>query len=133
MCRVLYSFLHQLVEAPVPTWRLGMLVVQRSFEVLPPPQLMTTATAMCNIALSAVPSHSLSHRRGRHLQSVRQPYVACYPICFSISDMHLGMHPVILAPYLHGRVPQLLLYGRRDVYVMLLLGQQRCVQIKLLL
>ena len=34
------------------------------------------------------------------------------------------MRPVVLAPYLHGGVPRLLLYGHRDIYVMLLLGQQ---------
>ena len=73
-------------------------------------------------------SHPLSH-----LQSVRPPYVACYPICFSISDVHLGMRPVVLAPYLHGGVLWLLLYGHRDIYVMLLLGLQRHVQVWLLL
>ena len=105
MHRTLYSFLYQLVEAPVPTWRLGMLVVWQSFEVLPPPQLMTITTGACEGALSAFPSCSLSHRWGHHPQSVRPLYIACYPICFSISDVHLGMHPVILVPYLHGRVP----------------------------
>ena len=47
-----------------------MLVVWQSFEVLLPPQLMTTTTAAPDGALSAFPSHSLSHRRGRHLQSI---------------------------------------------------------------
>ena len=133
MRRALYSFLHQLVEAPVPTWRLGMLVVQWSFEVLPPSQLMTTTTAAHDGALSAFPSHSLSHRQGHHPQSVRPPYVACYPIRFSISDAHLSKRPDVLAPYLHGGVPRLLLYGHRDIYVVLLLGQQRHVQVWLLL
>ena len=133
MHRALYSFLHQVVEAPEPTWRLGMLVVQQSFEVLLPPQLMTITTAVPDGALSSFPSCSLSHRRGHHLQSVQPPYVACYPICFSISNAHHSMCPVILAPYLHGGVPWLLLYGHRDIYVMLLLGQQRCMQVWLLL
>ena len=65
---------------------------------------MTTTTATHDGALSAFPSHSLSHRWGHHPQSVQPPYVACYPICFSISDAHLGMRPVVLAPYLHGGV-----------------------------
>ena len=61
MCRALYSSLHQLVEAQVPTWILGMLVVQLSFGVLPPAHLMTTITAAPDGALSAFPSRSLSH------------------------------------------------------------------------
>ena len=122
-----------LVEAPVPTWRLGLLAVWQSFVVLPPPLLMTTTTAAPDGALFASLSHSLSHRQGRHPQSVQLPYVVYYPICFSISNMHLSMRPVILAPYLHGGVPSLLFYGCRDVYVMLLLGQQRCMQVLLLL
>ena len=74
-------------------------------------------------------NHSQSHRRGRHLQSVQPLYVVYYPICFSISEVHLGICPVVLAPYLHSRVPRLLLYSHRAVYVMLLLGQQRHVQV----
>ena len=129
MHRALYSFLHQLVGAPVPTWRLGLLVVRQSFVVLPLLLLMTTITAMLNGALFTFLSHSLLHKQGRHLQSVQLLYVACYPTCFSISDAYLSMNPIVLAPYLHGRIPRLLLYGHRDVYVLLLLGQQRCVQV----
>ena len=106
-----------------------MLIVWRSFEVLPPPQLMITTTAAHDGALSAFLSHSLSHRQGHHLQSIQSPYVACYPICFSISNAHLGMHPVVPAPYLHGGVPQLLLYSHRGIYIVLLLGQQRHMQV----
>ena len=114
MCRALYSFLYQFVGALVPTWRLGLLAVQWSFVVLPHPLLMTTLIAMLDGALFAFlscslslrhPSHSLSHRQEHHPQFIQIPYVACYPICSSISNAHLSMHPVILAPYLYGRVP----------------------------